>query len=131
MNWLMAATFCEDTKNIFPLETHMLSLIKRLFQRVGAAIMQPIKTAARNRAFLAGEWIPMRTGGRVFQVKKDVQQGDTYLLYKCPDCGTQLTDGPCGGAAVNAVCDKCRINFGCLPGYDFPINLGIFDDKQD
>jgi hypothetical protein len=36
--------------------------------------------------------------------------------YWCP-CGTELSDGPSGGAAVNAVCDKCRINYGDLPGY--------------
>jgi hypothetical protein len=36
--------------------------------------------------------------------------------YWCK-CGTKLTDGPCGGAAVNAVCEKCHINYGCLDGY--------------
>lgn len=36
--------------------------------------------------------------------------------YWCP-CGTELTDGPCGGAAVNAVCETCKINYGDLPGY--------------
>lgn len=36
--------------------------------------------------------------------------------YWCP-CGTELTDGPTGGCAVNAVCKKCRINYGNLPGY--------------
>src|SRR5581483_5682454 len=34
--------------------------------------------------------------------------------YFCK-CGTVLTDGPCGGASVNAVCEKCGINYGCLP----------------
>jgi len=37
--------------------------------------------------------------------------------YWCK-CGTELTDGPTGGCAINAVCEKCRINYGCLPGYD-------------
>ncbi len=36
--------------------------------------------------------------------------------YFC-ECGTELTDGPTGGAAINAVCEKCRLNYGCLPGY--------------
>jgi hypothetical protein len=36
--------------------------------------------------------------------------------YWC-NCGTKLTDGPTGGCAVNAVCGKCRINYGNLPGY--------------
>lgn len=36
--------------------------------------------------------------------------------YFCP-CGTKLTEGPEGGGSVNAVCETCRINYGCLPGY--------------
>lgn len=36
--------------------------------------------------------------------------------YWCK-CGTELTDGPTGGAAVNAVCEKCHKNYGELPGY--------------
>jgi len=37
--------------------------------------------------------------------------------YWC-SCGTLLTPGPSGGAAVCAVCEKCRINYGAdLPGY--------------
>ena len=40
-----------------------------------------------------------------------------HYRYFCP-CGTELTDGPEGGCAINAVCEKCRINYGCLPGYD-------------
>jgi len=45
----------------------------------------------------------------------------TYKLiqykYWC-GCGTELTDGPRGGAAVCAVCEKCKINYGAdLPGY--------------
>lgn len=38
--------------------------------------------------------------------------------YWCPKCGTKLTDGPRGGLAVNAVCVTCKINYGCLPGYN-------------
>lgn len=37
--------------------------------------------------------------------------------YWCPDCGTKLADGPTGGAAINAVCHQCRVNFGNLPGF--------------
>lgn len=37
--------------------------------------------------------------------------------YWCPKCDTVLTEGPSGGCAVNAVCEKCKINYGCLPGY--------------
>lgn len=36
--------------------------------------------------------------------------------YWC-QCGALLSDGPTGGAAVNAICEKCRINYGNLPGY--------------
>lgn len=36
--------------------------------------------------------------------------------YWC-SCGTQLTDGPRGGDSVNAVCETCKLNYGCLPGY--------------
>lgn len=37
-------------------------------------------------------------------------------IYYCT-CGGKLTEGPEGGASVNAVCKPCRINYGCLPGY--------------
>lgn len=36
--------------------------------------------------------------------------------YKCK-CGERLSDGPEGGLSINAVCEKCKINYGCLPGY--------------
>jgi hypothetical protein len=36
--------------------------------------------------------------------------------YFCK-CGTKLSEGPEGGFSLNAVCEKCRINYGCLPGY--------------
>lgn len=39
-------------------------------------------------------------------------------IYWCP-CGEQLEEGPCGGCAVNAVCDTCRVNYGNLPGFTF------------
>jgi hypothetical protein len=39
-----------------------------------------------------------------------------YYIYYCK-CGTTLTEGPSGGCSVNAVCEKCRVNYGCLPGY--------------
>ena len=38
--------------------------------------------------------------------------------YWCCDCGNELEDGPEGGCAVNVVCKTCRLNYGCLPGYD-------------
>jgi hypothetical protein len=48
-------------------------------------------------------------------------RGCYYIDYQCPTCHTTLSDGPCGGAAVNAVCKTCRINYGCLDGFDCPI----------
>ncbi len=39
--------------------------------------------------------------------------------YFC-SCGTELTEGPWGGAAINAVCKTCRINYGNLPGCFVP-----------
>lgn len=46
--------------------------------------------------------------------------GGTMLcyVYWCP-CGEQLEEGPCGGCAVNAVCNTCRVNYGNLPGFTF------------
>jgi hypothetical protein len=41
---------------------------------------------------------------------------ERHYEYYCK-CGTTLTEGPSGGLSVNAVCEKCRINYGCLPGY--------------
>lgn len=41
----------------------------------------------------------------------------TQYAYWCPKCDTRLTDGPRGGMSVNAVCEKCRINYGELPGF--------------
>ncbi len=40
----------------------------------------------------------------------------TKYRYWCA-CGTELTDGPSGGCAVNAVCETCKLNYGNLPGY--------------
>jgi ribosomal protein L40E len=50
----------------------------------------------------------------------DAPSGDSYRFpeywqYKCPDCGGDLTPGPSGGG-TNQVCEKCNINYGCLPG---------------
>jgi hypothetical protein len=42
--------------------------------------------------------------------------------YFCNTCGTTLTDGPCGGASINVVCEKCRVNYGCLPYYEGEMN---------
>lgn len=38
-----------------------------------------------------------------------------YVQYFCRQCDGELTPGP-GGAGTNQVCEKCRINYGCLPG---------------
>jgi len=43
-----------------------------------------------------------------------------YWNYYCPQCGDKLVDGPEGGMAVNAVCVKCQVNYGCLPWFDNP-----------
>lgn len=37
-------------------------------------------------------------------------------IYWCPECSTLLSEGPSGGG-TNAVCRKCRINYGCLPDF--------------
>jgi hypothetical protein len=42
-------------------------------------------------------------------------EGEHYEYY-C-ECGTTLSEGPSGGMSINAVCNKCMINYGCLPGY--------------
>lgn len=46
--------------------------------------------------------------------------GNCHKLYQyrywCL-CSMPLTEGPSGGVAVNAVCEKCRTNYGNLPGY--------------
>lgn len=38
--------------------------------------------------------------------------------YWCPHCDSELSEGPRGGLSMNAVCKKCRINFGCLPHHN-------------
>jgi hypothetical protein len=38
-----------------------------------------------------------------------------YRQFYCPHCKGELTPGPSGGG-TNQVCEKCHINFGCLPG---------------
>lgn len=40
----------------------------------------------------------------------------TQYHYWCA-CGTPLRDGPRGGMCVNAVCKKCNLNYGNIPGY--------------
>jgi len=37
-----------------------------------------------------------------------------YHQYFCPECNGELTPGPSGGG-TNQVCEKCKINYGCLP----------------
>jgi len=37
-----------------------------------------------------------------------------YTQYYCSKCDGELTPGPSGGG-TNQVCEKCRINYGCLP----------------
>ena len=48
-----------------------------------------------------------------------LKPGDTrpqmYWQYFCDQCGDELTPGPSGGG-TNQVCEKCKVNFGCLPG---------------
>jgi hypothetical protein len=36
------------------------------------------------------------------------------IIYHCPQCGSQLAEGPSGGSSVNLVCHKCKINYGCF-----------------
>jgi hypothetical protein len=37
-------------------------------------------------------------------------------VYYCDKCLSCLTEGPSGGASMNLVCNKCKFNYGCLPG---------------
>ena len=39
----------------------------------------------------------------------------TYNQYFCEKCDGELTPGP-SGAGTNQVCERCRINYGCLSG---------------
>ncbi len=41
--------------------------------------------------------------------------GREYVQYYCSRCCEELTPGP-SGAGTNQVCEKCRVNYGCLPG---------------
>lgn len=34
-------------------------------------------------------------------------------LIDCPDCGTELLEGPAGGCCVNMKCPKCDVVFNC------------------
>lgn len=36
-------------------------------------------------------------------------------VYYCDECLCCLSQGPSGGASMNLVCNRCKINFGCLP----------------
>lgn len=60
------------------------------------------RIATREQAFKG--WSPLAGG-----------EGDAYLQFFCPHCDGELTPGPSGSGATNQVCEKCRINFGCLP----------------
>lgn len=41
-----------------------------------------------------------------------------HETLECPDCGTELVDGPCGGMSINCTCPKCDVvfNVAFLPG---------------
>lgn len=74
--------------------------------------------------------------GRRFQIKERGARyvcdrcGQNYILKlvppvidgKCPDCGSQLFEGPCGGCSMNVSCDKGHKfnvhNFGDTIGVD-------------
>lgn len=45
----------------------------------------------------------------------DALWSDHFFQYFCSQCDGELTPGP-SGAGTNQVCEKCRLNFGCLPG---------------
>lgn len=75
--------------------------------------------------------LPVREGQIEFDVDEGKNKGQHIVLkykviskpnfpgfkqYYCP-CGEPLEEGPEGGGSVNAVCNKCRINYGCLPGF--------------
>lgn len=60
------------------------------------------RTTTREQVFKG--WSPLAGG-----------EGDAYLQFFCPHCDGELTPGPSGSGATNQVCEKCHINFGCLP----------------
>lgn len=57
------------------------------------------------------EWSPAKA-------KTDLQRAqDAVDQAKCPKCGSGLCEGPCGGAAMNVVCqdDACGWKVNTLP----------------
>ncbi len=95
---------------------NLRSLLTRLFSR-----QKPLDTPAP--APERETFNPDLTRKRVEDVTMPVgdwrwQGSRSYAQYRywCK-CGTELTDGPRGGVSVNAVCETCRTNHGCLPGY--------------
>lgn len=58
------------------------------------------------------------SGNENFKRQRTSVDGDWFAYrYWCPDCNEELSAGPRGGASVNVVCHKCKINWGCLPDF--------------
>jgi hypothetical protein len=95
----MRINFDKIKRMLFPTKIHQ-ALFTPKIEQVGDLTRQRIE----DIEYPVGDW---RWSGvhKLFQYK-----------YWCK-CGTVLTDGPSGGCSVNAVCEKCRINYGCLDGY--------------
>jgi len=37
-----------------------------------------------------------------------------YVENKCPDCNSQLLEGPCGGNSINVMCISCGAKFNIM-----------------
>jgi hypothetical protein len=43
------------------------------------------------------------------------EENELATTSKCPDCGGDLLDGPCGGLSINVTCKKCCARFNVSP----------------
>lgn len=51
----------------------------------------------------------------IIALSRSGQKKIKLWVYYCDECLCCLTQGPTGGASMNLVCNRCNINFGCLP----------------
>lgn len=90
--------------------------ISYALKQMGSAIIQWSRLCGRQTTLNATKEHWETEGLTRVKIKDRYCLTNYCWQYTCK-CGTILTEGPSGAGSVNAVCESCKINYGCLPGY--------------
>lgn len=81
--------------------------------------------STHNKKLRVGPITKIGDVGHEFEYRLLYDRGNIInAIVWCPKCGYELDGGPEGGAAVNAVCDLCKINFGNINYFSGRDNSG-------